>query len=114
MFFRFVMFVLVVGGVACALNKRLVSFGGRGPKNHLLVTHPQNAAREHFVGNFFVHCGYTLLLLFLTSHFHSHITILKLCHVKKKDLYLIQLLSLITPSPPHIFTIYPHCDGYKI
>ena len=36
-FFRFVLSVLVVGGVACALNKRNAAFGGRGPKDHLLI-----------------------------------------------------------------------------
>ena len=40
-FFRIVMFVLVVGGVACALNKSLAAFGGRGPKDHVLGTNPK-------------------------------------------------------------------------
>ena len=35
------MSVLVVGGVACALNKSLAAFGGRGPKDHLMDTTPQ-------------------------------------------------------------------------
>jgi len=36
-FFRIVMSVLVVDGVAYALKKSLAAFGGRGPKDHLLI-----------------------------------------------------------------------------
>ena len=46
--------VLVVGGVACALNKSLAAFGGRGPKDHLgvgvccffLVVPPQQSSQK--------------------------------------------------------------------
>ena len=76
------------------------------------ITHwspPPNAAREHFVGKFFVHCGYTLLLLFLTSHFHSHIfTILKLCNVKKKRSVFDSTFEPHKPPPHPIFSLFIH------
>ena len=49
-FFRIVMSVLVVGAVACALNKSLAAFGGRGPKDHLLIN-----PLPHPVFSLFIH-----------------------------------------------------------
>ena len=67
MFFKIVMSVLVVGGVACALNKVWPPSAEVQKITHWAQP-PKNAARELFVGNIFIHY---VLFLFLTSRFHS-------------------------------------------
>ena len=87
-------------------QKSLATFGDRGTKNHLLVaTHQKNAARENFCRQPFSFFTLQQLLLSLTPVFILPEGTLVLKKRKKKDLRLIQLLSLVNAAGNTYFVL---------